>query len=143
MTARLATLPRSELIARLRELVRRGNAVEAELLAHLAEVDARRLYLEEGCTSMFAYCQRGAPARRRQRSGPGPGVAVPQRRRDPTAARRQAAEARCAGVGAEGAGAGSPHTTGCRRAGPAHVGEPDERATSGSCAGGPGAASDP
>ncbi len=57
MTARLATLPRSELIARLRELVRRGNAVEAELLAHLAEVDARRLYLEEGCTSMFAYCQ--------------------------------------------------------------------------------------
>jgi hypothetical protein len=38
--------------------VRRGNAVEAELLAHLAEVDARRLYLEEGCSSMFTYCQR-------------------------------------------------------------------------------------
>ena len=58
MHASLATLPRGELLARLHELVRRGNAVEAELLAHLAEVDGRRLYLEEGCTSMFAYCQR-------------------------------------------------------------------------------------
>ena len=36
----------------------RGNAVEAELLAHLGEVDARQLYLEEGCSSMFTYCQR-------------------------------------------------------------------------------------
>jgi hypothetical protein len=37
--------------------VQRGNAVEAELLLHLAEVDARQLYLEEGCSSMFTYCQ--------------------------------------------------------------------------------------
>jgi hypothetical protein len=27
-----------------------------ELLALLAEVDARRLYLAEGCSSLFAYC---------------------------------------------------------------------------------------
>ncbi|MDJ0848657.1 MAG: hypothetical protein QNK04_09790 [Myxococcota bacterium] len=58
MSNSLATLPRGELIARLLELVRRGNAVEADLLAHVAEVDARRLYLDEGCPSMFAYCQR-------------------------------------------------------------------------------------
>ncbi|MDJ0847695.1 MAG: hypothetical protein QNK04_04840 [Myxococcota bacterium] len=58
MTASIATVSRSELLARLHALVRRGNAVEAELLEHLAEVDARRLYLEEGCNSMFAYCLR-------------------------------------------------------------------------------------
>ena len=28
----------------------------AELLALLAEVDARRLFLGEGCSSLFAYC---------------------------------------------------------------------------------------
>jgi hypothetical protein len=54
----LAGLPNAQLLARVRELVRRGNAVEAELLVHLAEVDARQLYLEEGCSSMFTYCQR-------------------------------------------------------------------------------------
>ena len=58
MNASLSTLTRGELLARLHELVRRGNAVEAELLAHLAEVDARRLHVEEGCPSLFAYCQR-------------------------------------------------------------------------------------
>jgi hypothetical protein len=58
MPETLAALPSARLLARMRELVQRGNAVEAELLAHLGEVDARRLYLEEGCSSMFAYCQR-------------------------------------------------------------------------------------
>src|SRR5436189_6449030 len=54
----LAGLPSQQLLARVRELVKRGNGLEAELLAHLGEVDARRLYLDEGCSSMFAYCQR-------------------------------------------------------------------------------------
>ena len=58
MSGMLAGLPNAQLLDRVRELVRRGNAVEAELLAHLAEVEARRLYLEEGCSSMFMYCQR-------------------------------------------------------------------------------------
>jgi len=58
MSEALAGLPNAQLLARVRELVRRGNAVEAELLVHLAEVDARQLYLEEGCSSMFTYCQR-------------------------------------------------------------------------------------
>src|SRR6266404_5480608 len=56
MSEMLAGLPSARLLARVRELVRRGNAVEAELLVHLAEVDARQLYLEEGCSSMFTYC---------------------------------------------------------------------------------------
>jgi hypothetical protein len=58
MSELLAGLPNTQLLARVRELVQRGNAVEAELLAHLGEVDVRRLYLEEGCSSMFVYCQR-------------------------------------------------------------------------------------
>jgi len=58
MPETLAGLPNAQLLARVQELVQRGNAVEAELLAHLAEVDARGLYLEEGCSSMFVYCQR-------------------------------------------------------------------------------------
>jgi hypothetical protein len=58
MSEALAGLPNTQLLSRVRDLVQRGNAVEAELLIHLAEVDARRLYLEEGCSSMFAWCQR-------------------------------------------------------------------------------------
>jgi hypothetical protein len=58
MTRLLAGLPSAQLLARVRELVHRGNAFEADLLVHLGEVDARRLYLDEGCSSMFAYCQR-------------------------------------------------------------------------------------
>ena len=58
MSDALAGLPNAQLLMRVRELVARGNAVEAELLAYLAEVDARRLYLEEGCSSTFVWCQR-------------------------------------------------------------------------------------
>ena len=54
----LAGLANAQLLARVRALVERGNAVEADLLTHLGEVDARRLYLDAGCSSMFIYCQR-------------------------------------------------------------------------------------
>src|SRR5882672_7314295 len=57
MSELLAGIPSAKLLERVRKLVQRGNAVEAELLVHLAEVDARQLYLEEGCSSMFTYCQ--------------------------------------------------------------------------------------
>jgi hypothetical protein len=40
----------------LRDLIQRDHCLEAELVAHLAEVDARRLYLEQACPSMFHYC---------------------------------------------------------------------------------------
>jgi len=48
MSEVLAGLPSAELLERVRKLVERGNVIEAELLVHLAEVDARQLYLEEG-----------------------------------------------------------------------------------------------
>ena len=54
----LGGLPDRELLDRTHALVRRGLVVEAELLGHLGEVDARRLYLEQACSSMFVYCVR-------------------------------------------------------------------------------------
>jgi hypothetical protein len=54
----LGGLPDRELLDCTHALVRRGLAVEAELLSHLGEVDARRLYLEQACSSMFVYCVR-------------------------------------------------------------------------------------
>ena len=58
MASSLSSLPDNQLLARTQTLVRRGNAVEAELLAHLGEIDARRLYLGDACSSMFNYCLR-------------------------------------------------------------------------------------
>jgi hypothetical protein len=58
MSSALVSLPAHQLLARLHALARRANAVEVDLLAHLGEVDARRLFLEEACSSMFVYCQR-------------------------------------------------------------------------------------
>ena len=44
------------LLRQLSELVARDRKTTAELLAHIAEVDDRRLYAEAGRPSMFAYC---------------------------------------------------------------------------------------
>ena len=40
----------------LAELLRESRRVEAELIAHIGEVDARRLYSRRACSSMFSYC---------------------------------------------------------------------------------------
>ena len=56
MLESISRLPSSELLIRLHALVQRDNQQEAELIAHLGEVDARRLYLEQACSSMFKYC---------------------------------------------------------------------------------------
>ena len=53
---RLSELSDRDLLRELHALVARDRQVEADLLGHLAEVDARKLYLEEGCSSMFGYC---------------------------------------------------------------------------------------
>ena len=45
-----------ELLRAARELVSRVRGVTRELLVELGEVDVRRLYLEEACPSMFAFC---------------------------------------------------------------------------------------
>ncbi len=44
------------LLAALRALARRDADLEADLLVHLGELDARELYLGEGHPSLFAYC---------------------------------------------------------------------------------------
>lgn len=46
----------SELVTGLSDLVRRGNALTAEVLAHLAELEVRMIHLELGYPSAFAYC---------------------------------------------------------------------------------------
>ncbi len=47
------------LLTALSALVTRDRVTTARLLAHIAEVDARRLYLPAGYPSMFAYCVEG------------------------------------------------------------------------------------
>src|SRR3954467_3124169 len=53
---RLVAIKNEELVAALSALLRRENDLLSDTLAHLAELDHRRLYLELGFTSMFAYC---------------------------------------------------------------------------------------
>ena len=45
-----------DLLQRLSELLQKSRRVESELVAHIGEVDARRLYAREAAPSMFAYC---------------------------------------------------------------------------------------
>ena len=49
----------ADLLRRLALLVTQDNVTTAQLLSHIAEVDARRLYLPAGYDSMQAYCVRG------------------------------------------------------------------------------------
>jgi hypothetical protein len=56
--SRLGALRNEELLSALSLLVRRGNELTSDLLAHLAEVDERRLHLDLGFPSLFAYCTR-------------------------------------------------------------------------------------
>lgn len=44
------------LLARVTQLAANEAEVTAELVAHLAELDLRRLYLARGCSSLFVYC---------------------------------------------------------------------------------------
>jgi hypothetical protein len=55
-THELKMLPDDELLRRLVDLAHRSRHTEADLVAHVGEVDARRLYAREASPSMFAYC---------------------------------------------------------------------------------------
>nr|HMR09712.1 hypothetical protein [Polyangiaceae bacterium] len=46
----------AELLGSTRSMVGRSNVVFAALLAHLAEVEARRVFRERACSSLYAYC---------------------------------------------------------------------------------------
>jgi hypothetical protein len=45
-----------ELLARLERLVKADRAIGVKLLVHLGEVEARKLFLERGYSSMYDYC---------------------------------------------------------------------------------------
>ena len=45
-----------DLLDEVKRLARAERQATAELIASLGEVDARRLYLGEGCSSLFTYC---------------------------------------------------------------------------------------
>jgi len=52
----LPALSDEELMRRLHDLAGRSRRVEADLVAHIGEVDARRLWAREAVSSMFRYC---------------------------------------------------------------------------------------
>jgi hypothetical protein len=52
----LKSLSDDELLRRLSELLGQSRRIEADLVAHISEVDERRLYAREASPSMFAYC---------------------------------------------------------------------------------------
>ncbi len=52
----LKSISDDDLLRRLSGLVQESRRVESDLVAHIAEVDERRLYAREACSSMFTYC---------------------------------------------------------------------------------------
>ena len=52
----LARLSDDELRRRLSDVLKQSRRVESDLVAHIAEVDARRLFAREAAPSMFQYC---------------------------------------------------------------------------------------
>ncbi len=56
LLAVVAQLSNTELLARVKRLAEHEREATASLIAHLAELDARRVYLAEGCSSLFTYC---------------------------------------------------------------------------------------
>jgi len=56
--SRISGLSNTQLLADLNGLLKRSRTLEAEVILHLGEVEARRLHLEQGCSSMFDYCVR-------------------------------------------------------------------------------------
>ncbi len=52
----VAQLSNTELLARVKHFAEGEREATASLIAHLAELDVRRLYLGEGCSSLFTYC---------------------------------------------------------------------------------------
>jgi hypothetical protein len=55
-TRSLEQLTDGELLLRLADILRQSRRKEADLVAHIGEADARRLYAREASPSMFVYC---------------------------------------------------------------------------------------
>jgi hypothetical protein len=52
----LAHLSDDELLRRLADILAQSRRSESDLVAHIGEVDARRLFAREASPSMFVYC---------------------------------------------------------------------------------------
>jgi hypothetical protein len=52
----LAALSDADLLIEVARLASREHAATADLVQALSEIDARKLYLREGCASLFTYC---------------------------------------------------------------------------------------
>jgi hypothetical protein len=55
----LASVSDHDLLRRLTEILGQSRRVEKDLVAHIAEVDERRLYARQAFSSMFVYCTDG------------------------------------------------------------------------------------
>jgi hypothetical protein len=55
-THELLSISDDDLLRRLAELLKHSRRVESDVVAHIGEVDARRLYAREASSSMFVYC---------------------------------------------------------------------------------------
>ena len=53
--ATLSSLSDSELLTRLPSLVRAELTATADVIEYLVEVDRRRLYLDQACSSLYAF----------------------------------------------------------------------------------------
>ena len=54
--ASLSSVSDSDLLARMPGLVLAERAAVAEVIEHLMEIDRRRLYLDQACSSLQRYC---------------------------------------------------------------------------------------
>jgi len=57
-TAAIPVMNDDDLVASTRELARKSDGVEADLLLYLGEIDARKIYRERASPSMIAFCMR-------------------------------------------------------------------------------------
>jgi hypothetical protein len=55
--ASLTRLSDDDLVAGLKGLVARDHDLTAQIVAHLAELDTRDVFLREGYGSLFVYCR--------------------------------------------------------------------------------------
>jgi len=52
----VSQLSNDELLVDLSQILIQSHDATAKLIAHLAEVDSRKLYLAKACSSLFSYC---------------------------------------------------------------------------------------
>src|SRR5262247_3873532 len=53
----LSLLSDTELLARIPGIVQAERIASADVVAHLMEVERRRLYLDQACSSLYTYCR--------------------------------------------------------------------------------------